>query len=99
MLVIIIVICNLIIVIINLYVAWKIYRIKIWLSKTADIFVYLEKNLALILKESSLLILETALEINKVNNQYQLLKKRQQKLKQIFLIARFSYQVWQQKFS
>jgi hypothetical protein len=99
MLVIIVIICNLFIVIINLYVAWKICRIKIWLSKTADVFVDLEENLALILKESSLLILETALEINKVNNQYQLLKKRQQKVQQILLIARFSYQVWKQKFS
>lgn len=99
MLIVIVIICNFIIVFINLYVAWKICQIKKWLSKTADILINLEASLTLICKEYSLSILETALEINKVNNQYQLLKKRQQKLKQILVIVRFSYRVWQQKFS
>lgn len=99
MLVIIVIICNLIIVMINLYVAWKIYKIKIRLSKTADIFIDLEAKLTLLLKTSPLFILKTALEINKLNNQYQLVRKRQQRLKQILVILRFSYQIWKEKFT
>jgi hypothetical protein len=99
MLVIIVLICNLIIVIINLYVAWKIYKIKIGLSKTVDILLDLETKFTILLKTSPLLILKTALEINKLNNQYQLLKKRQQRFKQIFIILRFSYQIFKQKFT
>ena len=85
MLVIIIIVCNLIIVIFNLYLVWKIYRIKIFLAKTADILGNLPQNLALIGKESSLLSFKTALEIKQINNKYKLLKKRHEQIKQMFV--------------
>lgn len=99
MLVIIVIICNLIIVILNLWIIWKLSQVKSFLSKTADIFINLEANFNLILNESSLLILQTALEINTFNNKYRLLKKRNQQIKQVLLFLRLGYRIYSQNFN
>ena len=99
MLVIIVIVCNLIIFIFNLYLISKIHKLKKILSKTADIFSYLEENLNLLCKEYSLLILKMALQINEINTKYKLLKKRNQQLQQIFIMLRLGYQLSKQKFT
>lgn len=99
MLVIIVIVCNLIIFIFNLYLIWKIHKLKKFLSKIADTFIYLEENCNLLFKEYSLLILKKALEINNINSKYKLLKKRNQQLKQLFILFRLGYQIYQQKFT
>ena len=99
MLVIIVIVCNLIIFILNLYLIWKIHKFKKFLSKIADTFIYLEENCNLLFKEYLLLLLKSALELNNINRKYKLLKKRNQQLKQLFIIFRLGYQIYQQKFT
>jgi hypothetical protein len=91
--------CNFIIVIVNLCLIIKIYKIKKNLANIADIFIDLETNVNLFLKEYSLVILKTALEFNSFNNKYKLLKKRNQQLKQLLVILSLSYRILRQKFT
>ena len=95
--VVIVVTCNLIITIFNLYLTWKICQIRRCLSCSADILVDLEENLANLFRESPSLILEVSLEIYGLRNNYKTWKKYSDRIKQILIILRLIYRLYQQK--
>jgi hypothetical protein len=97
MLVGIVVVCNLIITIFNLYLVWKIWQIRRCLSCSADILVDLEENLTLILPESPSLILELSREINRLNDQYKRIESKGKKLNFFLSILSLIYRIYQQK--
>ncbi len=99
MLVKVVVICNLIIVGFNIYLICQICRLRKCFANTADFCTDLEENFAIILKESPRLIIDTAWEIYQLRNKYKLLQKRNQQIRQIWLLWTISSQIWARKFS
>lgn len=98
MLITIVIFCNIVIFSFNLYIIWKISKIKKTLARIADIFTYLEENFNLLFQEYSLSILQTALEIKNLNHKYKSFHKLNQQCQQILIIVRLGYQIYRQKF-
>ncbi len=97
MLVVIVVTCNLIITILNLYLTWKIWQIRKCLSCYADILVDLEENLAIIFRESPASILEVSLEIYRLKNNYETWEKYSNMIKKSLFIFDLIYRVYKKK--
>lgn len=94
MLVVIVIVCNFVIVLFNLYLIHKIYKIKVLLSKISYVLTNLEVNCEVSLKELSLATLETGLKFNNLTQQYKLIKKYNQQLQKIVLILRLTYNLF-----
>lgn len=84
---------NIFIFIINLYLLWQIIRIKKYLNTLNTRLVYINKNLPLIIKEVSLSILTTALEIKKIKEKYRRLKNNINNVQKILTISRIIYKI------
>lgn len=84
---------NIFICIINLYLLWQIIRIKKYLNTLNTRLVYINKNLPLIIKEVSLSILTTALEIKKIKEKYRRLKNNINNVQKILTISRIIYKI------
>jgi hypothetical protein len=82
---------------VNLYLLWKLIQFKKYLFNLNQVLVEVNDNLELTLKEISLSILLTALEIKKFKNNYSLLKLKIKKTQKLIIIIKFMYQITQQK--
>lgn len=86
-----IIIINCSLALLNCYLIWKIYRIKVFLFHFNELMYKLNNNLVLSLKENHLLILTTALEVRKFNQNYQKLKNKQKTIQKIILFINLIY--------
>lgn len=93
-----VIIFNLILCGLNFYILWKLIEFKKYLFNINTILIKLNYNLFIILKEIPLTILLTALEIEKVKNNYSLWQIKIRNTQKIIIITKFIYQIFQQKF-
>lgn len=89
----IIVFFNLVIVIINIYLLWKLIKFKNYLSNCNKILSKINYNLPLILKEIPLIILLTGLEIQQFKNNYINLKTKIKNIQKVIIITKIIYQI------
>ncbi|MBD2392799.1 hypothetical protein H6G11_00830 [Cyanobacterium aponinum FACHB-4101] len=84
---------NIFICVINFYLLWQLIRIRKYLKTLNNRLFYINKNLPLIIKEVSLSILTTALEIKKIKEKYRQLKNNISNVQKILTISRIIYKI------
>jgi hypothetical protein len=89
----IIVFLNLVIVVINFYLIWKLTQLRNYLLNFNETLLELNDNLLLILKEIPLVILLTGLEIKKFRSDYVNLKTKIKNIQKIIVITKLIYKI------
>lgn len=90
-----VVVVNLLITVVNIYLAVKICQLKQRLKRTTHILINCEKRIHLVLSPAPQLILRGQKNIDHLNKRYRLLQLQLQKIRQLLLlfssIYRFSF--------
>ena len=87
-------ISNLSIVAIDLFIIWKIWKMKLIFSRTREILSKLDSQTQTIFYVTRELILQVEKDSNNLKCTYQKLEIQRQRLKKIFRILKLGYQVW-----
>jgi len=84
---------NLSITLLNIYIAIRIWQLRIIVARIASILVSYESYFSVLLQNAPLVIYQGQLSVVQARQQYQLLQLQAAKIKQIFWLLNQSYQI------
>ncbi|MEL6930598.1 MAG: hypothetical protein AAFO95_18480 [Cyanobacteria bacterium J06600_6] len=85
---------NLSITLLNVYIAIRIWQLRIIIARIATILVSYENYFRVLLQAAPLVIYQGQQNVVLARQQYQLLQLQTAKIKQLFWLLNQSYQIW-----
>ena len=85
---------NLSITLLNIYIAIRIWQLRIIIAKIATIIVSYESYFSVVLQTAPQVIYQGQQNVVRVRQQYQLLQLQTTKVRQVFWLLNQSYQIW-----
>lgn len=92
--VVIVVSLNFIFTILNLIILWQLIKLKTYLTQFNQSLPSIEANLTLLLKQIPLILLLTALEMQKYKKDYRQWRSNLQKVSQIITVSKYVYKIY-----
>jgi len=85
---------NLSITLLNVYIAIRIWQLRIIVARIADILVSYEGYFSVLLETAPLVIYQGQQNVVRIRQQYQLLQLQTTKIRQLFWLLDRSYRIW-----
>jgi len=85
---------NLSITLLNIYIAIRIWQLRIIIARITTILINYESYFNVLLEAAPLYLARGQHNISQVRQQYQLLQLRTMKIRQLFWLLNQSYQIW-----
>ncbi len=88
-------ICNLLIALVNLYIAWRIWQLRRMLAKVAETLTSVERRIHSVLYPAPEVIVKGKKGTYSLRERYRKLELQLQKVEQILLILSLGSKIWQ----
>lgn len=85
---------NLSITLLNIYIAIRIWQLRIIIARITTILINYERYFNLLLQVAPRMIYQGQQNISQARQQYQLLQLQAAKIRQLFWVINQSYQIW-----
>lgn len=85
---------NLLITLLNIYIALRILQLRVLISRIAAILINYEKYFSVLLKNAPEVINQGQTNIYHVRQRYQLLQRQTTQVKQLIWLINQSFQIW-----
>ncbi|MGK7875447.1 MAG: hypothetical protein AB4426_19740 [Xenococcaceae cyanobacterium] len=92
-----VVIFNLLIALVNLFIAWRIWKLRRVLANVADTLINVERSIHSVLAPAPEVIAKGQKGTNNLRERYQKLELQLQRLGQILTILSLGYKIWQRQ--
>ncbi len=90
-------ICNLLIALVNLYIAWRIWQLRRMLAKVAETLTSVERRIHSVLYPAPEVIVKGKKGTYSLRESYRKLELQLQKVEQILLLLSLGYKIWQRQ--